>query len=74
MRARAGRAASAPGAIARLSRRIDISTLFNVARASRRMVNETLPARATDAVSLAEARAPAQVRDLRQKCQRDLPF
>ena len=27
------------------------------------MVNETLPARATDGVSLAEARAPAQVRD-----------
>jgi len=63
MRARAGRAASAPGATARLSRRIDIATLFNIARASRRLVNETLPARTTEGVSLAEARAPAQVRD-----------
>jgi len=63
MRARAGRAASAPGAIARLSQRIDISALFNVTRASRRMVSETLTRAATDGVSLAEARARMQVRD-----------
>ena len=63
MRARAGRAASAPGAIARSSRRIDISVLFNVASASRRMVSETLTRAAADAVSLAEARVRTQVRD-----------
>jgi len=62
MRARAGRAASAPGAIARISPRIDILVLFNVASASRRMVNEPLPGgRLT--VSLAEAWALTQVRD-----------
>ena len=58
MRARAGRAASAPGAIARISRRIDISALFNVARGRARMVNETLTAR-IDAVPVFSGSAGA---------------
>src|SRR2546423_3827805 len=55
MRARASRACSAPGAIARLSRRIDISALFVGFPRSRRMVNGALTAGSTGAEFLAEA-------------------
>src|SRR5262245_13477036 len=63
MRARAGRAASAPGAIARTSQRIDIlcplQRRLSVAENGKRNLNP----RATDGVSLAEARGQTQVRD-----------
>ena len=63
MRARAGRAASAPGAIARLSRRIDILCPLRRRPSVAENGKRTPTARATDPTSLAEARARTQVRD-----------
>ena len=63
MRAAAGRAGPAPGAIARLSRRIDISVLVVGFPRSRRMVNGALTAGSTNAEFLAEAPGRMQGRD-----------
>src|SRR5581483_8828353 len=60
IRARAGRAASAPGAIARKSRRIDILCPSIAFPASRGMVNRTLPGGGVMPGLLAESRARRQ--------------
>ena len=63
MRAAAGRAGPAPGAIARLSRRIDISVLVVGFPRSRRMVKGALTAEVTGVGFLAEVPGLRQARD-----------